>query len=42
MGLVFCLVAVGSKVMLLVVNVSLCTSVETSTVVVSRSVMNSF
>lgn len=42
MVLIFCVVVVGPNVMLLVVNVSLCTSVETSTEVVSTAVMDSF
>lgn len=42
MVLIFCVVVVGPNVMLLVVNVSLCTSVETSTEVVSVAVMDSF
>ncbi len=41
MVLVFCVVVVGPNVMLLVVDVSLCTSVDTSTDVVPMALMNS-
>lgn len=40
--MVFCVVAAGPNVTVLLVNLSLCTSVETSTGVVPMAVMNSF